>query len=925
GDVNSSPAIGSDETIYVGSLDNYLYAINPDGTPKWKFSTGGDVDSSPAIGSDGTIYVGSGDYHLYALYSESIGLANSNWPKFHHDNQNTGRVLIIGPDIAVTPTSYDYGSVNLSAQICKDFVIKNEGTAQLLVNEIKLGGDDVSEFSISGEGSCPATPFCLEPGETCTIVVCFSPKSVNNKNATLSITSNDPNENPFDVPLSGKGEIPFLQDVITLDNAEGMPGAEVRIPLYIQDVNDTPLDADNANNKIAAWTLQFSADNEYYQITGVERVGITTGLTPYLEQFDNGNNTWTVIYNTSAGNPPPAFTLDKPAPGDLIGQLVVKIADTEVDEDTPVPVEIMSTTTMLSNETGTVGESVSGGTLQLVGGTLTILSFKCGDTNGDKVGPDFLDVVYLLNYVVGGGPPPDPLRAGNVNGMGGVDFLDVVYLLNSVVGGGPAPVCSDVTAVVASVDSQTKDVLTLGEINANAGETIRLPLYLQDVSGTPLDADDAINKIAAWTIRFSVDNEYYQITGVERAGITAGLKPYLEQFHDGNNAWTVIYNTSAGNPPPTFTLDKPAPGDLIGELVITLSDKAEGDLLVEISDATLSNEAGTVGEYLTDETLGVVAGTIHVRPLYGDVTGDGSVTALDAAVVLQACVGLVTLTPEQEEKADVSGKNGVTAYDAALILRYVVGSIEKFPVEGGLATPANNGQNYTLSVGRVSARANERIVVPISVDDANGILSGKLSLTYDATYLNPIDVKIRNRVFGKNSVSTVSKYNVRDGVLEFSFANSEELRDEVGQDGNHPSLFVEFEARNISTRTIPLTLSEAYLNEGLNTRKVDGWVKFIPETNALLNNFPNPFNPDTWIPYQLTESATVIIRIYNVSGQLVRILDIGHRQAGFYIDRVDAAYWDGCNGSGERVASGVYFYQLEAGKFFAVRKMTIIK
>jgi hypothetical protein len=294
---------------------------------------------------------------------------------------------------------------------------------------------------------------------------------------------------------------------------------------------------------------------------------------------------------------------------------------------------------------------------------------------------------------------------------------------------------------------------------------------------------------------------------------------------------------------------------------------------------------------------------------------------LDAIVVLQACVGLVTLTPEQEKQANVSGENGVTAYDAFLILRYVVGLIEKFPVEGDLAASARTGRTYTLSVGKVCAGANERIVVPISIDDTNGILSGEISLTYDAAYLNPIDVRIRNRVFPQNSVS----YNVRDGVLEFSFANTEELRAETEQDGSHSLLFVEFEARNISTKTIPLTLSEAYLNEGLNTRKVDGWVKFIPETNVLLPNFPNPFNPDTWIPYQLTESAIVVIRIYNFSGQLVRILDIGYRQAGFYIDKVDAAYWDGRNESGERVASGVYFYQLEAGKFSATRKMTIIK
>ena len=57
----------------------------------------------------------------------------------------------------------------------------------------------------------------------------------------------------------------------------------------------------------------------------------------------------------------------------------------------------------------------------------------------------------------------------------------------------------------------------------------------------------------------------------------------------------------------------------------------------------------------------------------------------------------------------------------------------------------------------------------------------------------------------------------------------------------------------------------------------------------------------------------------------MRVLDIGYCQPGFYIDRMDAAYWDGCNKLGERVASGVYFYQLEAGKYSSVRKMTIIK
>ena len=86
----SSPAIGSDGTIYVGSYDEHLYAIKPDGSLKWKYKTNDDIFSSPAIGSDGTIYVGSYDNHLYAIQGESEGLADTPWPKFRKNNRNTG-------------------------------------------------------------------------------------------------------------------------------------------------------------------------------------------------------------------------------------------------------------------------------------------------------------------------------------------------------------------------------------------------------------------------------------------------------------------------------------------------------------------------------------------------------------------------------------------------------------------------------------------------------------------------------------------------------------------------------------------------------------------------------------------------------------------------------------------------------------------
>ena len=99
----------------------------------------------------------------------------------------------------------------------------------------------------------------------------------------------------------------------------------------------------------------------------------------------------------------------------------------------------------------------------------------------------------------------------------------------------------------------------------------------------------------------------------------------------------------------------------------------------------------------------------------------------------------------------------------------------------------------------------------------------------------------------------------------------------------------------------------------------------LPEETALLANYPNPFNPETWIPYQLAHAADVTFTIYDTKGTLVRRLDLGYQQAGYYTDRTRAAYWDGRNHLGESVGSGVYFYQLRAGDYSTLRKMVILK
>ena len=99
----------------------------------------------------------------------------------------------------------------------------------------------------------------------------------------------------------------------------------------------------------------------------------------------------------------------------------------------------------------------------------------------------------------------------------------------------------------------------------------------------------------------------------------------------------------------------------------------------------------------------------------------------------------------------------------------------------------------------------------------------------------------------------------------------------------------------------------------------------IPSETALLANYPNPFNPETWIPYHLSSDADVTLTIYDTRGAAVRWLDLEYQYAGFYTHRSRAAYWDGRNENGESVASGLYVYELRAGGYIALRRMVILK
>ena len=114
-------------------------------------------------------------------------------------------------------------------------------------------------------------------------------------------------------------------------------------------------------------------------------------------------------------------------------------------------------------------------------------------------------------------------------------------------------------------------------------------------------------------------------------------------------------------------------------------------------------------------------------------------------------------------------------------------------------------------------------------------------------------------------------------------------------------------------------------NDAADAAKLAPGGGMLPKETYLAANYPNPFNPETWIPYALAEDSDVAIEIYDMRGRLVRSLRLGHKPAGFYLTKEKAAYWDGRNETGEQVCSGVYFHHMHTSDFSAIGKIVVLR
>jgi len=324
------------------------------------------------------------------------------------------------------------------------------------------------------------------------------------------------------------------------------------------------------------------------------------------------------------------------------------------------------------------------------------------------------------------------------------------------------------------------------------------------------------------------------------------------------------------------------------------------------ADTEVYDEAGeAMSIILVDGIITIAEGCLK-----GDVNGDGQIRSNDAILTLRIAAGLMEATDEQLCAADMNSDGRIRSNDAILILRTAAGLLSP-----GMGTSSIAGQ-ITIALAEAHAVSGETVTVPLKVNDIRGLAGGDICITYDSAVLQAVGVSSDSGILMADNMNEA-------GIIRIAFANAGSMDGET---------LAEIQFSVIADASSPLELKAVDLYRPdampIDSRKLDG--KFVswampPEDSALLQNFPNPFNPETWIPYQLKEDSQVTVRIHNLAGGLVRELELGYRSAGVYTNRDRAAYWDGRNASGEHVASGVYFYSIQADDFAAVRKLIVVK
>ena len=309
---------------------------------------------------------------------------------------------------------------------------------------------------------------------------------------------------------------------------------------------------------------------------------------------------------------------------------------------------------------------------------------------------------------------------------------------------------------------------------------------------------------------------------------------------------------------------------------------------------------------------------------------------------ISAVAGLANLTRlwlDENQITDISAMAGLTQLNELYLDENQITDISPLVVNVGLASGdevdlRGNPLNNTSIKTHVPALQSRGVLVEF--DNIIVQVEVKGDINGDGV-INIQDLVLVARRFGQTGQNSADMngdglVNIQDLVL---VAGS--LGSEAAAPSAQPQLSVMLTAADVEgwlTLAQGIDITDVRMQSGLFFLE-QLLASLLPKKTALLPNYPNPFNPETWIPYHLALDTDVTLTIYDIKGAMVRRLALGHQQAGFYTDRTKAAYWDGRNERGESVANGVYFYQLRVGRsglsvphrrdYTALRRMVILK
>ena len=339
---------------------------------------------------------------------------------------------------------------------------------------------------------------------------------------------------------------------------------------------------------------------------------------------------------------------------------------------------------------------------------------------------------------------------------------------------------------------------------------------------------------------------------------------------------------------------------------------------------------------MTDDT-GIIAGLR--TPVSIQLRGDPLGTDGNSAITLNQGLNLVGL-PLRDSRitrvSDLFALEGIGRNVPVVILtdNGTFNAVGRADDPGDI--PIIGGQSFILTAQRAAmvpisgdgwtnvsgmATAPAIALTGIEVGDTTPVLGLRGSIVDEETGANQVGIRVTvKNLSTSEKVATVTgddEAGYRLTVVDVEMRRAATIGDILEISAQSPNPFIGVEPLRYTVTAEDVKWSLIQL-PGLITYE-------IPAETKLLHNYPNPFNPETWIPYRLAEDAFVTLTIYDQTGQVVRTLEVGHQVAAVYENRSKAVYWDGRNGFGEQVASGVYFYHLSAGDFSATRKMVILK